>query len=64
MRALTNNLRANHGAGSVTMNSLLTKIAQDHSNDMVARNFFAHQNPDGERSSDRAVRNGYKGMIG
>lgn len=47
MRALTNNLRAKYGAGNVVMNSLLTKIAQDHSNDMVTRNFFDHKNPDG-----------------
>lgn len=46
------------------MNSLFTKIAQDHSNDMVTRNFFDHKNPDGQSSSDRADRNGYTGMIG
>ena len=31
---------------------------------MVNRQFFAHQNPDGEKVGDRAQKNGYNGMIG
>lgn len=47
MISLTNGLRKKHNVKEVTYNSLLTKIAQDHSNDMAARNFFDHANPDG-----------------
>ena len=39
---LTNELRKKYGVSKLTPNSLLTKIAQDHSDDMVRRRFFAH----------------------
>ena len=61
---LTNNLRSRYGAQSVTIDPLLSNIAQLHSNDMVNRRFFAHQNPDGEKVADRARKAGYLGMIG
>lgn len=37
----------------------LIAAAREHSADMIDRNFFAHDNPDGESPTDRARRNGY-----
>lgn len=44
---LTNILRNKYNAGNVTLSPFLSKIAQDHSQDMVRRDFFDHTNPDG-----------------
>lgn len=63
MRALTNNLRTKRGVGSLTINSLLNEIAQEHSEDMINRNFFNDQNPDGESPTDRARRFKYNGPV-
>lgn len=64
MLKLTNNLRARNNAGNLVINELFNKIAQMHSDDMVARGFFDHVNPDGERVNDRAKKYGYNGSIG
>lgn len=64
MLKLTNNLRARNNAGNFVINGLFNKIAQIHSDDMVARGFFDHVNPDGERVNDRANKYGYNGSIG
>ena len=37
----------------------LTALAQDFSEDMAARDYMAHDNPDGEGPGDRARRHGY-----
>ncbi|MCX2181484.1 CAP domain-containing protein, partial [Streptomyces sp. SKN60] len=57
---LTNAERAKAGCGPVTANSLLTRAAQGHSDDMAARNFFDHTNPDGADPGDRVTATGYR----
>jgi uncharacterized protein YkwD len=42
-----NEVRANHGLAPVHLASGLRNAAQAHSNDMVARNYFAHTSPTG-----------------
>ncbi|MBK9975267.1 MAG: CAP domain-containing protein [Planctomycetes bacterium] len=50
---LVNQERANVGAPALTWNGPLAAVAQAHSADMAARNFFAHNNPDGQTPFDR-----------
>ncbi|MEV7414484.1 sigma-70 family RNA polymerase sigma factor [Streptomyces sp. NPDC089919] len=57
---LVNAERAKAGCGPLTSNSLLTKAAQGHSDDMAARNFFDHTNPDGKNPGDRITAAGYR----
>lgn len=44
----TNTQRNNNGASSLTANSKLQTAAQNKANDMVARNYWSHNTPDGE----------------
>lgn len=44
----TNSERAAVGAQSLTLNSKLNSAAQAKANDMVARNYWSHNTPDGE----------------
>ncbi|MFF5637871.1 sigma-70 family RNA polymerase sigma factor [Streptomyces sp. NPDC012825] len=57
--ALVNAERAKEGCGSVTGNSLLARAAQGHSEDMAARDFFDHTNPDGAGPGERVTATGY-----
>ncbi|MER7910308.1 sigma-70 family RNA polymerase sigma factor [Streptomyces sp. NPDC096068] len=57
--ALVNAERAKEGCGAVTGNSLLAKAAQGHSDDMAARDFFDHTNPDGAGPGERVTATGY-----
>lgn len=57
--AATNVERAQHGLRALTVDPRLTGAAQRHSDDMVRRSFFAHENPDGDQVWDRAVAAGY-----
>ncbi|MEU1232049.1 sigma-70 family RNA polymerase sigma factor [Streptomyces sp. NPDC005828] len=57
--SLVNSERAKAGCGPLTENSLLTKAAQGHSDDMAARNFFDHTNPDGDGPGERITAAGY-----
>ncbi|MCH0560322.1 sigma-70 family RNA polymerase sigma factor [Streptomyces sp. MUM 16J] len=57
--ALVNKERATAGCGPVTENAQLEKAAQAHSDDMAARNFFDHTNPDGAGPGDRITAAGY-----
>lgn len=57
--SILNDLRITTGAGPVTYNPRLDAAAQAHADDMVARNFFNHINPDGETEYDRIVATGY-----
>lgn len=41
------------------MDRKIFDIARNHSEDMSIRNFFSHQNPDGESPTDRAIRSGF-----
>ncbi|WP_327268179.1 CAP domain-containing protein [Streptomyces sp. NBC_01218] len=51
---LVNQERSKAGCRPVTLSSSLTKLAQDFSRDMAARNFFDHTDPDGDTPWDRA----------
>jgi hypothetical protein len=44
----TNSNRASNGSGSLALNSQLTQAAQAKANDMVARNYWSHNTPDGQ----------------
>jgi stress response protein SCP2 len=55
----TNAERAQHGLRPLTVDARLAHAAQAHSDDMVRRSFFAHENPDGQQVWDRAVAAGY-----
>ncbi|MET9956862.1 sigma-70 family RNA polymerase sigma factor [Streptomyces sp. NPDC006339] len=57
---LVNTERARAGCGPLTANSLLTRAAQGHSEDMAARNFFDHTNPDGDGPGERVTATGYR----
>ena len=58
--ALVNSERAKAGCGPVTGHSLLDKAAQGHSDDMAARDFFDHTNPDGDGPGERITAAGYR----
>ncbi|HWO07357.1 MAG TPA: CAP domain-containing protein [Candidatus Paceibacterota bacterium] len=62
---LTNIERAKAGLGALSHNASLAAIAESHSADMLKRDFFSHDNPEGCSSSCRATNAGYKWqMIG
>ncbi|GHD64332.1 sigma-70 family RNA polymerase sigma factor [Streptomyces goshikiensis] len=58
--ALVNKERAAAGCGPLTENSQLRSAAQGHSDDMAARNFFDHTNPDGADPGKRVTAAGYR----
>lgn len=43
----TNSARAQHGLGGLSMNGALNNSAQAKANDMIARNYWSHNTPDG-----------------
>lgn len=45
--------RATVGCAALTWDDQVAAVAQAHSDDMVARVFFGHTNPDGESPGDR-----------
>ncbi len=57
--SLVNAERSKAGCGPLSENALLTKAAQGHSDDMAARNFFDHTNPDGDGPGERITAAGY-----
>lgn len=57
--AATNAERGRHGLRALTIDPRLTVAAQRHTDDMVRRAFFAHENPDGAQVWDRAMAAGY-----
>jgi uncharacterized protein YkwD len=57
---LVNSARAQAGCNPVRSNSKLQAAAQGHSDDMAARNFFDHTNPDGQGPQARIDATGYK----
>ncbi|MER5635442.1 sigma-70 family RNA polymerase sigma factor [Kitasatospora sp. NPDC002227] len=57
---LVNAQRAKAGCGPVKSNAQLQKAAQGHSDDMAARNFFDHTNPDGQGPQARIDATGYR----
>lgn len=57
--SLVNDQRAQAGCKPLTEESHLTTAAQDYSDDMSARNFFAHTNPEGVTFDQRIKVAGY-----
>lgn len=47
VEAMTNDQRAQTGAGALAVSPLLTKAAQEKADDMAAKGYFAHVAPDG-----------------
>ncbi len=62
--ALVNEERAKVGCSPVTASASLASLAQDFSDDMAARGFFSHTDPDGQTPWDRATKAGVKGLGG
>jgi uncharacterized protein YkwD len=57
---LTNQRRAAKGCGALTVNAALTRVAQAHSADMAANNYFSHDSQDGRSPFDRMSAAGYR----
>ncbi|POX59630.1 RNA polymerase [Streptomyces sp. Ru62] len=58
--ALVNKERAAAGCGPVTEDPQLDKAAQGHSDDMAARGYFDHIDPDGAGPGERITAAGYR----
>jgi uncharacterized protein YkwD len=58
VHAEVNRARAAQGLGPLAWDPALLAPARDHSRDMVARGYFAHASPEGERFGDRYERHG------
>jgi uncharacterized protein YkwD len=50
---LINQQRQKHGLILLSFDVTLANIARKHSQDMLKRNFFSHQNPEGKSPTDR-----------
>ncbi|MFH8939028.1 CAP domain-containing protein [Streptomyces griseosporeus] len=61
---LVNEERAKVGCSPVSANSGLTQLAEAFSQDMAARNFFDHTDPDGRTPWDRAAKAGITDLGG
>ncbi|MFD9605490.1 CAP domain-containing protein [Streptomyces sp. NPDC059970] len=61
---LVNQERAKVGCSPVTASAPLASLAQDFSDDMAARGFFDHTDPDGRTPWDRASKAGVQGLGG
>ncbi|MGW4855049.1 sigma-70 family RNA polymerase sigma factor [Streptomyces sp. NPDC004288] len=59
MLNLVNAERAQAGCAPVRADRKLTKAAQEHSDDMIAHDYFAHTDPQGRDSGDRIEAAGY-----
>ncbi|WP_369185075.1 sigma-70 family RNA polymerase sigma factor [Streptomyces sp. Y1] len=57
---LVNAERAKAGCGPLRIDPRLHAAAQKHTDDMVARGFFDHVNPDGARADARITASGYR----
>ena len=60
---LINAERARHQLAPLTENGALDRAAELHSLDMAKRDFFEHQNPDGEQPDARIVHQGYPPIL-
>ena len=54
--ALVNRFRAERSLPPLAAHAALDEVARAHSADMVLRNFYSHENPDGVRPHERVVR--------
>jgi uncharacterized protein YkwD len=61
---LVNEERAKVGCSALAANSSLTDLAESFSNDMAARGFFDHTDPDGATPWDRAAKAGITDLGG
>ncbi|WP_217547477.1 CAP domain-containing protein [Streptomyces sp. GbtcB6] len=61
---LVNEERAKVGCSALSANSSLTKLAEAFSDDMAARDFFDHTDPDGKTPWDRAAAAGISSLGG
>jgi uncharacterized protein YkwD len=52
---LTNEVRKKHALSPLTWESSLGGVARAHSADMLHRNYFSHQSPDGRSPHDRIL---------
>jgi len=59
MLVILNDERIKEGLQTLTMNSLLNQAAQGHTDDMLARSYYAHNSPEGSTSFDRIKTTGY-----
>lgn len=57
---LTNEERAKQGLSQLTFDTILRSIAALHSEDMLANDYFEHEDPNGCSSSCRATNAGYR----
>nr|WTB36315.1 CAP domain-containing protein [Streptomyces sp. NBC_00830] len=62
--ALVNEERAKVGCSPVAASASLAALAQHFSDDMAARGFFSHTDPDGQTPWDRASKAGVTGLGG
>lgn len=60
---LVNQERAKSGAGPLELETTLQATAREHSDDMLVRSFFAHDDPDGSSPSDR-IAQAHRQLIG
>ncbi|WP_103534983.1 CAP domain-containing protein [Streptomyces sp. SM11] len=60
--ALVNEERAKVGCSPLATSAPLTTLAQNFSEDMAARGFFDHTDPDGDTPWDRAAQAGVQGL--
>lgn len=51
--SLVNEERANYNAPPLKWNDTLAELAENHCKDMISRNFFSHDTPDGKTPFDR-----------
>lgn len=56
---LLNNVRIDTGVGAVRYDARLDAAAQGHADDMIARNYFRHDSPEGDYVEDRVLAQGY-----
>jgi uncharacterized protein YkwD len=56
---LVNHVRAQHGETPLATNPELERAAQEHSQELVDRDYFAHVSPSGETPVDRIRNTGY-----
>lgn len=59
---LTNQFRAQHGLGALTIDWDLAEAAQKHSENMAYQDFFSHIAPDGSKPWDRTREAGYESI--
>ncbi len=57
--SLTNQARADYGAGTLTLNNQLNVAAQAKADDMLAKQYFSHNTPDGKTPWDFVTASGY-----